>query len=422
MLKQFIKTFLKNALAYALGFAILGIWFIGFISIQVLVVIAIIYLILVSYETYKDAEKDLKRQHQQVVNQYDEDIKQLNNKLDLLLKDKEKLIESEELWKTSLIERSSGFPTLLRAIEEYEKNRDEELAKFLEHKKHRAVRSAEILREEAAKRREAKFQARNTQAIIEYYESIAPFLTDLKGDLIVAEEDKIFREYDDEEKEDPVVNYLTKEEYRQLSTEERNQTALDRFWMRPKSKWLLGRLYERYVGYLYEKDGYDVEYVGIFKGYEDLGRDLICQKGNEFIIVQCKNWARFRTIYEKHIFQFFGTVFQYKDANPKRRVRATFATTTQLSDLARRFASELNIELKENFKFDQSYPCIKCNINRVNGEKIYHLPFDQQYDNTKIEVKRGEFYCSKIEEAEKTGFRRAFRWRGSAETAGKKAS
>lgn len=57
------------------------------------------------------------------------------------------------------------------------------------------------------------------------------------------------------------------------------------------------------------------------------------------------------------------------------------------------------------------YPCIKCNIS-TDGEKIYHLPFDQQYDKTKININKGEFYCEKIEEAEKRGFRRAYKWQG----------
>ena len=94
---------------------------------------------------------------------------------------------------------------------------------------------------------------------------------------------------------------------------------------------------------------------------------------------------------------------------------ARFYTSTKVSDLARRFASELRIELVENFKLPEKYPCIKCNVSRVNGEKIYHLPFDQQYDNTKVEKKRGELYCNSVEEVESLGFRRAFRWSGSTE-------
>ena len=41
--------------------------------------------------------------------------------------------------------------------------------------------------------------------------------------------------YSDEEKEDNVTKYLTKDEYRRLSSADRNQLALERFWKRPKS-------------------------------------------------------------------------------------------------------------------------------------------------------------------------------------------
>ena len=54
----------------------------------------------------------------------------------------------------------------------------------------------------------------------------------------------------------------------------------------------------------------------------------------------------------------------------------------------------------------QEYPRIKCNIN--NGEKIYHLPFDQQYDRTQIK-NNGEFYAFTVKEAILKGFKRAKR-------------
>ncbi len=335
---------------------------------------------------------------------------QKKNKEEIKLK--EQAQKEEERWKQSLKEKSAGFPTLLKAIEEYEKIKDERVEQYLRYKKHPSLKGAEVVREEAQRRRQAEFENKNTRAIIEYYESIAPFLVDLKNDIVVAEDEDKYRGYNEEESLDPTTHYLTKEEYRKLPSVEKNQLALDRFWTRPKSNWLLGRIYERYVGYLYELNGYDVEYVGIFKGYEDLGRDLICRHGNDIIVIQCKNWSQFKTIYEKHIFQFFGTVFQFRDANPGRQVRAIFYTTTQLSDLARRFARELGIGLQENFKFDRAYPSIKCNISRIDGTKIYHLPFDQQYDKVKVEKVRGEFYCAKVKEAEERSFRRAFRYRG----------
>jgi Restriction endonuclease. len=314
-------------------------------------------------------------------------------------------------------ERKLGFPWLAKAYDEYFALQEKEVVEYLKHKKHPAISASEVIREQSKLRRQAEIDKKIAQYIIEYYETIVPFLVDLKEEVDIAteQERELLKEYSEEELYDATTRYLSKEEYRKLPSVERNQLALDRFWQRPKSKWLIGRLYERYVGYLYESQDYDVEYPGIFKGLEDLGRDLICQKGKEFIVIQCKNWAKFRTIYEKHIFQFFGTVFQYKDENPDRKVRSIFYTSTELSELARRFANELGIELKENFKFDKDYPCIKCHTSKVDGTKIYHLPFDQQYDKTKLEKKYGEFYCKTIKEAEDAGFRRAFRYRVNKE-------
>jgi hypothetical protein len=310
-------------------------------------------------------------------------------------------------------ERQIGFPWLAKAYEEFFNLQDKSIIDFLQYKKHPAVSASMIVKEQSRLRREAEKEKKIAQYLVEYYENIAPFLIDLREEVDIAteQERELLKEYSETELEDATTQFLSKEEYRKLPSAERNQMALDRFWKRPKSKWLIGRLYERYIGYIYEQEDYDVDYVGIFKGFEDLGRDLICQKGKEIIVIQCKNWSQFRTIYEKHIFQFFGTVFQYKDENPDRKVRAIFYTSTQLSDLARRFAKELKIDLKEKFKFDKVYPCIKCHTSKVDGTKIYHLPFDQQYDKTKLEKKYGEFYCKTVKEAEDAGFRRAFRYR-----------
>jgi len=311
-------------------------------------------------------------------------------------------------------ERQVGFPWLADAYDEFFKLQDQQIIDFLRYKKTPAIQASEIVKLYSQKRREAEKEKRIYKYLVEYYESIFPELADLKEEVAdISEEDQYFMaDYSQSELEDETTKFVTKEEFRKLSSIERNQLALERYWKRKKSKWLIGRIYERYVGYLYEMMGYDVDYVGIFKGYEDLGRDLICHKGNEIIVIQCKNWSQFKTIYEKHIFQFFGTVFQYKDENKDKNVKAIFYSATKLSDLAKRFGTELGIELKENFKMENNYACIKCNISRVNGTKIYHLPFDQQYDNVKIETNKGEFYCQTVKEAEDKGFRRAFKYKG----------
>lgn len=55
------------------------------------------------------------------------------------------------------------------------------------------------------------------------------------------------------------------------------------------------------------------------------------------------------------------------------------------------------------------YPIIKCNMARRSGEKVYHPPFDEQYDKERIEPNRGEFFAMTVSAAERAGFRRAWR-------------
>ena len=40
---------------------------------------------------------------------------------------------------------------------------------------------------------------------------------------------------------------------------------------------------------------------------------------------------------------------------------------------------------------------------------IYHLPFDQQLDTTRIDISKGECYAYTVKEAVEKGFRRAYK-------------
>ena len=109
----------------------------------------------------------------------------------------------------------------------------------------------------------------------------------------------------------------------------------------------------------------------------------------------------------------YGTAVQYQLAKNVEDVTPVFYTNIELSGTAQEFAEHLGVLVYQEELGD--FPRIKCNINRgANGEqvKIYHLPMDQQYDSTKID-KPGEFFAFKVKEAERSGFRRAFRWSGS---------
>jgi hypothetical protein len=215
--------------------------------------------------------------------------------------------------------------------------------------------------------------------------------------------------------EDSYKWYLSPEEYERLSDTEKNRRALEYCKRRKKTKRELGRDYELYVGYSLEQLGYTVEYFGIEKKFNDLGRDLIAQNKDFVLVVQCKNWAKHKVIHEKHIAQLYGTLAVYYLEHPeeKRKIMGYFVTSTVLSDEAKRFAKELNIAILENQKLGD-YPMIKCNVGRDEfgfETRIYHLPIDQQYDRVKIEPKKGEFMALTIEEAEAKGFRRAWKWK-----------
>ena len=219
-------------------------------------------------------------------------------------------------------------------------------------------------------------------------------------------EDATF-ELETEENTDRVRLYLSTEEYHSLSVTAKNQLALDRYIAKRKSKWQIGRDYEMYIGHLCEKEGYQVRYTGILENLEDMGRDLIVTNDSATYIVQCKNWSKEKVIHEKHVFQLFGTITLYNLDHPKSPARGVFVSTTQLSNKAVRIAKELSI--KVIYVNLGEFPRIKCNINRTTGEKIYHLPFDQQYDRVVIDPACGECYAFTVEEAENQGFRRAFR-------------
>jgi hypothetical protein len=101
--------------------------------------------------------------------------------------------------------------------------------------------------------------------------------------------------------------------------------------------------------------------------------------------------------------------------HPNKAISGTFTTTTTLSERAHQFADQLGIRVEERRPL-ADYPRIKCNISR-DGERIYHLPFDQQYDTTIVEPDKGERWVVSAAEAEVLGFRRAWRWKGASKAA-----
>ncbi len=310
-------------------------------------------------------------------------------------------------------EKSKGYPSLAQAYSDYFKLLDLEVENSLRYKSHPARKSADKVRDEGKRRRKAEYDSRTYRLKLYYLFELFPHLEEYLD--IEDPEEEIITDttYSEEEKQDLTTSYMPRVEWLKLPTAERNDLALQRYWKRKKRSFEIGKMYERYIGYLFEKSGHNVEYTGIIHGFDDLGRDLVVSKegSNKVFIIQCKCWAHYKTIHVAFINQLYGTAMQYQIKNKDKEIIPMFYTTISLDDTAREFANYLKIEAKENFAMDNNYPCVKCNISRRTEEKIYHLPFDQQYDKTKIEEERNEVYVATCKEAEDLGFRRAWRWR-----------
>lgn len=354
-----------------------------------------------------DHNKELNTQK----NNYEEELRKVNSEKDQLNARLRDSIFLSEVAKSNL----RAIPYMSAIMAEFETYGLEKLARKLDwgHSQER-LKKVKHIRE--IKRDAEAMVAKNKEALyqLEYLLNMFPTLRDV----IDAEFNTLpIIEVSDLTNYDAAKDYLSKEEYATLSTIERNQLALDRYrHSHKKTKWQIGRDYELYVGYKYALKGYAVDYFGSYMGIEDLGRDIIAKKDGRTLIIQCKYWSSKKQIHENHINQLFGTMASYCIENnlKENQVKGLLVTNIELSPMAKKMAEYLGIEFVENFETGD-YPCIKCNINRDeygHPTKIYHLPFDQQYDATKID-NAGEFMATTVAEAENAGFRRANKWFGN---------
>ncbi len=283
-----------------------------------------------------------------------------------------------------------------------------DIADKLERKNRPAPKAAEEVWKIAKERRELQVKCKEQEYQLAYYETLFPWLEEFKqlppavgAQYALASDIKESSEYD------TLKDWLSPEEYAALSNADKYQLALDRYKNRRKSDWEVGIEYERFVGYQYETAGYKVRYHGALMGKQDMGRDLILSKDGQNFVVQCKRWASDKEIHEKHIFQLYGSAVQLTVESGSEYI-PIFITTAKLSDVARKCADYLSVRVCESYAY-KDFPMIKCNISS-SGEKIYHLPFDQQYDRVRIILSSGEAYVNTVAEAERLGFRRAHRW------------
>jgi hypothetical protein len=332
---------------------------------------------------------------------------------DELLKCKECLTTKDQLYETLKAEDIHTFTKISSLYSDYLLTQYDISSKYLSIKSHPAHKEAARIKDLKLETKAYIEQYRQMVYKYEYLLQLFPELSEYVDDFATIKQlDNLLDFKSLEDDFDRTQFYLSKQEFNTLSVNQRNQLALDRYIKGQKSRWQIGRDYELFCGLSYEKQGWDVEYSGMEKKLEDLGRDLIAKKKNEHLVIQCKYWSQDKIIHEKHIAQLFGTTIMYgMDVADTIQVRPVFITSTEISPQAKKFAMKLGVELIENHLMEE-FPRIKCNVNRDEDgfeSRIYHLPFDQQYDRTKIN-KKNEFYAFTVDEAVNAGFRRAYRY------------
>ena len=179
------------------------------------------------------------------------------------------------------------------------------------------------------------------------------------------------------------------------------------------NKWKYGRDYERYIGYLFERDGYHVVYNGALEGKADGGIDVFAFKDGFIHLIQCKRWRS--RIGAEEIEKFADAVDRFENHRhryeriiptgySKCKVFPMFYATNGYTDEAFNEAYWSDIKLKtQPFKSIREYPPVKCTI--LNKQKVYYLPFDRDFDKVHIGVYRGGCYKFTVFEAERAGYR-----------------
>ena len=120
------------------------------------------------------------------------------------------------------------------------------------------------------------------------------------------------------------------EEFIEFSDEEKGLN-LEEIYKRNKQK---GDEYEFFVANLYKDDGYKIYMNGYNKGVKDEGIDIIAHKGNEALLIQCKNWKN--PPKQRDLKVFIADCDLYIQKNQKylknKKIRKIFATSCPQMD------------------------------------------------------------------------------------------
>lgn len=374
-------------------------------SFELIIIVVLCLVIIGIYNHYKERIENEVKKHDYTKQNYEKQISKIE--------EEKTILENHLSRKTSLYNdinyiTDTSVKKLTSLFADYLLLQYDVSANYLEKKSRPAYTEAKRIKELKIETKQYLEQYKLMLYKYEYLLNIFPELQNYVDDFdSIRDTEKYFSLENLSNKFDYARKYLSKLEFMELPENERNQIALDNYIKGKKTNWQIGRDYELFCGQYYENNGYNVEYFGMEKKLSDLGRDLIAKKESEIHIIQCKYWSKEKLIHEKHILQLFATTYIMEITNTDmfNHYKPVFITNINLSKTATDFAKKLNV-LVIKLQLTE-FPRIKCNINGDN--KIYHLPFDQKYDQTQIK-NNGEFYALTVEEAVSKGFRRALKY------------
>lgn len=315
-----------------------------------------------------------------------DEIARKDSEIKKYLDEKSEIIREKETIDILLADRIKSMPWLATMVADYK-------SEIISPGNYRVSYETKKALEE--RNRELRIKNRMLTYDLEYLRSKLP-----------KEETLYLDDFDTDQEIPDIRYYLSRDEYYSLPDIEKWKVAFENYKKNRRSRHNVGRDYEMFVGQMYERQNFKVDYHGIKNGIHDLGIDLIAENEKVIYLIQCKNWSNKKTIYEKHMCQLYGTyrVFESK-STIRKEIIPVFITSTVLSETAKEFAKELGILVKENLPLGE-YCAIKCNLE----SHIFHLPFDINYDD----IKNYEL-VSTIEEAVEKGCRHAYKWSGIQE-------
>ena len=157
----------------------------------------------------------------------------------------------------------------------------------------------------------------------------------------------------------------------------------------------LNKRYRIYIGYLYERMGWEVDYSG--------GKYLVSKRENKTIVTLAEAIS---TIALSNMYTLLGMAMDYAVGNPHGHVSAMCMTSSTLVSRVINLASKFNIAVREHFYF-RNFPCVRCKAYS-EVERIYYVPDDEEYLSVNINPAEGDRYCWSTDEAEAMRFYRPY--------------